>query len=164
MKETKKILSTIIVILAITLILATPALADQRTLVCDGADECRIHIILGEPATYPAGEPFYIFHSAGYLPPNDLPVATGHMGFALEVDGEYIEPDWDFKGATGVVDGVNTIWSGSVFNFPEGLDPGPHTFTGHWYSACLYLADPVSCETPMEPVDFSVRDLVVIFE
>ena len=161
MKRSKKLLIAAIVALAVLLILAIPALADQRYLVCDWAEECQINILHGTPTEYPAGEPFYIIHGGGGAVPDGAPIAAGHMGFALEVDGVYVESDWDYRGASSASDGrPNMIWSGSAFNFPEGMT-GPHIFTGHWYTACQSTDGP--CENPMDPVDFITLDLTVEF-
>lgn len=139
-------------VVALVLVLATTALADPRTLVGE-----RINVLEGTPTVFLAGEPFFIIHAAVMEPPNDTPVASGHMGFALEVDGEYIEADWDFRGGCG----PECVVSGSAFNFPQGM-AGTHTFTGHWYQVCLISGGP--CENPMAPVDFTTAELTVIFE
>jgi hypothetical protein len=160
MKKSKKLLVAAIVVLAVLLILATPTLADKRTLVCDGAPECKINIFAG-PTQYPAGEPFYIQHGQGLWPPDDAPIASGHAGFALEVDGVYVEPDWDERYATGAnVYGFPIVWQVSAFNFPDGMT-GTHTFTGHWYVACLTTEG--QCENPMDPIDWFTSVLTVEF-
>ena len=72
MKTSKKACCTAVLILAVLLILATPALADQD-LVWDGAEECRIIVAARTPHDYPAGEPFFIFHASGDEPPTMYP-------------------------------------------------------------------------------------------
>jgi hypothetical protein len=162
MKTSGKLIIITVITLAIVLILATPAMADPRTLVCDGAPECQINVLQGTPLAYPAGEPFFIIHST-QNPTDWPPIATGLMGFALEVDGVYVEPSWNFKQGIGawVDPPPNLIVSGSAFNFPQGLSAGEHTFTGHWYTACL---PQFGCETPVDKVEFGTAELTVTFE
>jgi hypothetical protein len=160
MKTYGKLIIITVMALAILLILATPAMADPRTLVCDGAPECQINVLQG-PETYPAGEPFFIIHNV-QITTDWAPIAAGFMGFALEVDGVYVEPSWNFKGGAGAAfdPPPNLIFSGSAFNFPQGLPTGEHTFTGHWYAACLPQFD---CETPAKQVEFHTAELTVTF-
>lgn len=161
MKMSKKLLAITIVVIAVLLVLAAPALADQKILVCDGAPECRINVLDGVPTQYPAGQPFYIRHGQGLWPPDEAPIASGHAGFALEVDGVYVEPDWSERGAiSATVYGSAVVWQLSVFNFPDGMT-GTHQFTGHWYVACLATDGP--CENPMDPVDWNTEVLTVEF-
>jgi hypothetical protein len=162
MKPSRKVLLSIVGVIAILVTLATPVLADPRYLECDGASECRINILQGWPNNYPAGEPFFIIHSALEYP-LDLPPAVGNMGFALELDGRYVKPDWRYHEAIPLDHDPDpvVIISGSAFNFPQGLPAGRHTFTGHWYWMCL-KSDP-GCKNPSERVDGIVETLTVTF-
>ena len=157
MKRSKKVFSITIVLLVMLFVLATPALADPRQLVGE-----RINVNLGDPTEYPADTPFFVIHGSGTDAPGATPIAAGHMGFALEVDGEYVEADWDYRSGNSAREGgPNIVWSGSAFNFPDGLPAGEHTFIGHWYVRCLHTESP--CENPMDPVDFEVHPLTVNF-
>jgi hypothetical protein len=161
MKTSKKVLSSIVLVLAILGIIATPVLADPRSLECNGASECRINVLQGVPNNYPAGAPFFIIHSAGEFPPN--PPAAGNMGFALELDGVYVTPNWSEHSAVPLDHNpdVVIILSTSAFNFPQGLPAGRHTFTGHWYWMCLN-SDP-ECKNPSVRIDRIVETLTVTF-
>jgi len=161
MKISRKITFTTILVVFLLLLLVTPAMADPKSLVCNGADDCRINVLLG-PDEYQAGEPFFVIHNA-YISVDEYgPVMTGHMGFALELDGVYVDPSWKFQGgfsARGYP--PNAVFSGSAFNFPEGLPAGTHTLTGHWYAGCLPADD--LCDTPVKAQDFYTEVRVVEF-
>ena len=154
MKTSKKLLIATIMVLSLLLILAAPVLADPHGVVGD-----RINILAGTPLEYPAGERFHIYHASGT---DTSLVAAGHMGFALQVDGNYVEPDFDYHFSTSARDGnPTTVFSGSTFNFPEGLPAGSHTFSGHWYTSCKNAGG--TCDKTMDPVDFEFHELTVNF-
>ncbi len=161
MKTSGKLIIITVMVLAILLILVTPAMADPRMLVCYGDPECRINVLAGGPTTYSAGEPFFIIHNI-YIYTGEAPIANGLSGFALEVDGAYMEPSWNFKGGAGwqADPPPNYVVSGSAFNFPQGLSAGAHTFIGHWYEACLPQD---GCEPPVDKVEIGSAELTVIF-
>jgi hypothetical protein len=161
MKTSRRIILITVIALAILLILATPAMADPRMLVCYGDPDCRINVLQGTPEAYPAGEPFFIIHNV-YVYTGVVPVANGLSGFALEVDGVYVEPSWNFKGGGGwpADPPPNFVASGSAFNFPQGLSAGEHTFIGHWYVACLPQD---GCEPPVKQIEFGTAELTVTF-
>ena len=161
MKTSKKVFVTAVVVLAILLILTTPAMAD-RYFVCDGAQECRINIAARTPHVYPAGEPFFIFHASGDDPPTNVPIAAGHMGFALEVDGVFAVPDWGVRSSWWSDSGEHYVFSNAAFNFPDGLPAGKHTFIGHWYAPCAATGS--VCENPMDPVEYWTVKLNVNFQ
>ena len=119
----------------------------------------------GIPTEYPAGEPFFIMHGNGNTPSIDLPVAAGHMGFALQVDGVYVEPDWVSRSASSAREGEgNAVFSIMAFNFPQGLPAGVHTFTGHWYVGCAPQWEGCEGYKPMAPYDYFVNTITVTFE
>lgn len=155
MKTSKKLIFSAVVVLAILLIMATPVLAKARTFVGE-----RISL-LADPAVteFPAGEPFHVHHAVVMYPPDDKPVAAAHTGFALEVDGIFVEADWSY---TDGCCGPNFVMSGSIFNFPDGLPVGKHSFKGHWYAPCLATGGP--CENPMDPVDLLVKMVEIDFK
>jgi hypothetical protein len=91
MKASKNRLTAVLLALIVTLVLATPVLADPIVLVGE-----RFDIVSGEPTEYPAGDPFYIPHAGCMEVAQHMPIVAGKMGFALEVDGKPIEPDFDY--------------------------------------------------------------------
>lgn len=163
MKTSKKLFIVASVVLATLLILVSPVLADPRSLVCNGDDACRFNFFDYDPqegVEYPAGQPFFIFHGTCNTPSEDR-IGLGHAGFALQLDDEYISPDWISHGATSNrKQGWNWVCSFSAFNFPEGLQ-GEHTLTGHWYTGCYPITE--ICTTPIQPIVTYSRQLNVKF-
>ena len=80
------------------------------------------------PASFPAGVPFHIAHGFGAEGASDTSISNMDAhGFELFVDGAQI---FALREATLVGDRwVQLQW---VFDFPEGLDVGAHTFRGVW--------------------------------
>jgi len=165
MKTSKKMLVVVVLVLALLLIITTPVMAD-RSLVCEGDDACRINLLSGTPTEYTAGAPFFVLHGTGMAPSEDKPVSVDHMGFALEVDGVYVEPDWVSHFATSAREGYgNHVYSLMAFNFPQGLSAGVHTFTGHWYVGCApRMEEGGWCVDHMHPTDWNVITMTVVFK
>lgn len=162
MKTSKRIFVITVAVFAVLLILTSPALAGQKTLVCDGAAACQINIMNATPTEYPAGEPFYIQHGAGLAPPEDVPIGVGHNGFALEVDGAYVEPDYvEHIRTTGGDGGEYYIFTVMNYNFLQGLPVGEHTFTGYWYWGCWPKGE--WCEHPLDETVYWEETLTVNF-
>ena len=110
----------------------------------------RINILTGSPTEFPTGEPFFVAH--GWNPQPDLTDydALGRLSFALDVDGQPAELSFKSRWAE---DG-RLVWFW-VYNFPQGLPAGFHTFTGRWSGPCQRLAElgydvGEPCRTPTE--------------
>lgn len=111
---------------------------------------------------FTAGTPFNIRH--GWLQPS-TDEAIGIFDFTLDVDG-VPQPEtfkW-FYAESGVPDTLTRLW---VYNFPEGMAEGTHTFTGHWFAPCQYAVDnldyPGTCATPNAKVETTARTLTITF-
>jgi hypothetical protein len=157
MKRSQKLFTTIVV-LALLSVLVTPVMANP--IIVTGE---RIDLLADYPIVeYPANTEFWILHLTRLEAPGDTPIAAGHMGFNLQIDGVYVELYRDVTGPSSAKDGrPNTVASGSVFIFPEGLPAGEHTFTGRWYAACITEGGP--CEHPMDPVEIGTVELTITF-
>jgi hypothetical protein len=80
--------------------------------------------LLDPPATYPANTAFHIWH--GFVFQDDR--AYGRFEFRLDVDDVDVAADFfDVQVFDRAL--FSKVW---VFNFPNGLAAGTHTFTGHW--------------------------------
>ena len=108
------------------------------------------------PATFTAGEPFYIQHGWGWetgeAPYQPASLALGKLQFTLAVDGEVIEPTFVWR----TVDDDRLFWQRWIFNFPDGLSAGTHRFTGTWSGPCMEMVHSNlyfgTCEQPTEVV------------
>jgi hypothetical protein len=144
----KKTLVSMLLMLAL-LAFTIPAAADQKVTV--GA---QINISKNTPVTLQAGNPFYIAHGWRF----DLSdKGVGLFDFKLEVDGVYQNVDYvDHSVIKGDPNSKAVSW---VFNFPNGLNPGLHTFVGHWIGPCQSMVSigyyPGPCPKPMEQVERS---------
>ena len=127
-------------------IIALPAAAAEKQRI--GA---RLVLFPTAPATFTANQPFHIAH--GWLITPDLAGqnAVGKYDFALEVDGQLVEPDFVEREST---DGqLRRSW---VNNFPAGLPAGTHVFTATWSGPCQGPVDSGlhtgTCAKPTEVV------------
>jgi hypothetical protein len=123
----------------------------------------RINVLLGTPASYPAGEPFHIEHGWG-ITPDDPPAVAGVYSFSLDVDGVPRPADLVIRTTTSTPTSgfdVPILNRGWVFNFPDGMT-GTHTFTGHWFVPCRYSGS-TTCATPNDPTEQFSRTLTVTF-
>lgn len=153
----KKILVSILLMLAL-LAIATPASADQKVRL-----GTRFNLLTSDPTTFTAGDPFHIAH--GHALDISTSTAIGIYDFKLEVDGVLRDEDFVER---SVVSGdpypLSIFW---VFNFPNGMTEGSHTFTGHWFSPCQQAVDggliPGPCSTPNEKVEFLSLSMTVGF-
>ena len=119
----------------------------------------RIDVLRSTPTTFPAGYPFHIQH--GFFAINSSTrKGIGQYDFKLEIDGEFVRADFRLFD-TEVVAGETTQEVWWLFNFPEGLTAGDHTFTGHWYLPCYLTPGP--CATPNEKVETHSNSLTVTF-
>jgi hypothetical protein len=149
----------LVFLVIISLLLATaPAAAKQKGLVGE-----RIDIYSGTPTVYAADTPFHIYHTWWAWSPIDTPI--GLYDFQLELDGVFIEEDFvaRFVDSSELPLSHYLNW---VFNFPNGLPEGTHTFTGHWFSSCKVLIKygfPVECSTPSEYFETQTISLEVTF-
>ncbi len=152
----KKTLFVSIFLIVTLLAITIPAAADRQTPV---GDQIRVR---NASIEFSADTPFNIRH--GWMQP-DTDDAIGIFDFTLDVDGA-AQPEtfkW-FYPESGDPEILYRIW---VFNFPEGMAPGTHTFTGHWFAPCQYAVDNLSypgpCELPNAKVETSTRTLTITF-
>lgn len=82
--------------------------------------------LLDPPTEYPADTAFHIWHGFGF----ELGIDRGYgrYEFRLDVDGEARAADF-IEASSLAPTVVSRVW---VFNFPDGLSAGQHTFTAHW--------------------------------
>lgn len=122
----------------------------------------RINVLAGDPVEFSAGEAFHVLH--GWF---DFPATTqpGRFDFTLEVDGIDQGKGKLFNFGPGLTGGVwNRLW---LFNFPDGLEAGNHTFTGTWWAPCEVAVDAGlwtdTCVTPNAKVEALVLQHTVLF-
>lgn len=123
----------------------------------------RINILGGAPTTYPAGEPFHVSHGWSLAAQDNAP--AGLWTFELEVDGVSLKPD--FIEHTVISYDPTFLGISYIFNFPDGLSSGLHTFTGHWFIPCgqavRYGVIPGPCSTPNAKIEVFAIPLTVNF-
>ena len=113
-------LAVVGVTIALLLASVTGAAAASRERVGE-----RIYL-LEPPTTYSADTAFNIWHGFGFE--RGIDRGYGRYEFQLDVDG--VATAADFTEVTVLAPTVvSRVW---VFNFPDGLSVGTHTFTGHW--------------------------------
>lgn len=138
------------------LAISTPAMAGPMAPVGD-----RISMY-GWPTEFAAGAPFNIRH--GWVQ-SSTDEGIGVFDFRLDVDGvpQPLSYRW-FYSESGNPDSLYRIF---VYNFPDGLPAGSHTFTGHWIAPCQYAVDFLeytgTCTTPNAPVETYSRTHTVTF-
>ena len=157
MEPMNKISSFVYVILMVALLaFVTPAAAGQDAPV---GEKIRVREAAIE---FQAGAAFHILH--GWIQPS-TDDAIGIFSFTLDMDGNPLNPDtkW-FYSESGDPDLLTRLW---VFNFPQGMPAGTHTFTGHWFAPCQYAMDwldyPGPCATPNARVETATRNLIITF-
>ena len=146
-----------ILLVLILFVIATPVAANVRVLVGE-----RVHLGVsgGVPTTdFPADGPFHILH--GWR----LELGTKWINlynFELDVDEVRVEEDfvlrWSEKGDLKY---LNIGWA---YNFPDGMPPGKHVFTGHWYGPCQPLVDKGDYEGPCTQPNEVVEALILVRE
>jgi len=123
----------------------------------------RINVLIEEPFTYPAGEPFFVGHGWSDAPLPQVPI--GRFGFTLEVDGVDQGKGSLLNAGPGLTGGF--WWRWWVFNFPEGMPAGDVTFTGHWLAPCEWAVEwfayPDTCRTPNAMVEVLTAEHTVTF-
>ncbi|GEM_PF-6706538 len=152
MKKTNLILALILV-LSLTSVAATVEKRVGERINLDDA-----------PATFDANTSFHIAHGWDY--PTIMGTATlnggapGRHVFTLEVDGEEQHFSFLEQTVTQKIEFYGYLWryylTMWVFNFPDGLDAGAHTFTGKWWFECDDWYGAEACEKP--------NDMVVVHE
>ena len=155
MLKNKKWIFLVVLVAALLIVLPTQAKGNDPT----GE---RLSLIL-PPANFPAGEPFHVVHGWYLAPSDENPI--GLWSFELYVDDVLLKPDFN---TTAVVWYEPTILLvGPLFNFPEGMDAGVHTFTGHWYAPCSVVVDygwyPGPCSTPNAKIETDTTSVTVEF-
>jgi hypothetical protein len=157
----KKIIIFLIVVTA--LILTVPVVAKN-----EAPSGEQINVRIGDEAIiYPANTPFYIRHGwMSSIAPGEPPDVAkfAKSGFALEVDGVYIDEDYiDIVRAAGDEPGNFDIFQYFYFIFAEGME-GMHTFTGHWYIECKWMeTEDIICVDPNEIIEPLARTITITF-
>jgi len=126
--------ATLLVMVLVMLLLATPAFAgpkepvgDRILLACDqGERYCQ------GTQEFPANTPFHIRHGWLLFPTwGDQP---GQFTFVLELDGTTVRPTYVDRW-TEVTEWGPVLRRSWVYNFPDGMS-GVHTFVGSWTWPC----------------------------
>ena len=148
-----------IILLVIALLLvAVPVAAKTKDTVGEQFD-----ISEGFPTEYAAETPFHIRNGWGAWSPDDAPI--GIYDFQLDVDGVFIEEDFVDRYVDSS-EKPTMHWLEWVFNFPDGLSAGTHTFTGHWFAPCRVVQEygyPVTCPLPNYKLEVYTIPLEVTF-
>ena len=149
----KKLVITLLATLALAVVVALPASATSKE-----PTGTAFHMLQGTPTTFTAGAAFYIGNcwlvdpSAG---------AQGKYTIALDVDGT--PRGESYTQFSQVLDSNNMLknqrcW---VWNFPDGMSAGTHTFVEHWFEPCY--ATPGPCSKPNAVVERYTLSLTVNF-
>lgn len=127
----RRLVSGVVVLFAV-LALAATALARP------GFAGDQINILAGNPTTYAADAPFHVLHGWGMKDPAEKGAYVAGYGFQLEVDGL-----WMGRGHVIVQRNNETksLTRRYLYEFPDGLSAGDHTFVGHWYMPCQEAVD-----------------------
>ena len=107
----------------------------------------RISLLTQTPTVYPADEAFHILHGLG---------EPGRSEFLLEVDGFLQGRGQPYPGTKD--DPAQGVY---LYNFPEGLSEGYHTFEGIWYGPCKYGPGP--CDKSNQYTEIHNETLTVRF-
>jgi len=148
--------SMVVLLILMMLAITTPVSAGNRTPVGEA-----INLYTGYPTSFQAGTAFHIMHG-WVMGPKDK--WKGVYDFKLEVDGVYQRVDFLMKSPWDQ-DPTKEAWAW-VYNFPNGMSAGSHTFIGHWFAPCQALLDdgiyPGPCPKHSEPIE-QIRYLTVNF-
>jgi hypothetical protein len=119
-------------------------------------------LMYAPPASFDAGEPFYIQHGIGlgwFIGLERVGNNAGKGLMTLEVDGVKIEPDFvtrewiNYKPEYPLLVQTKLF----TFNFPDGLEAGEHTFVRSYFFTCQFYWDmgiDVECENPVELIEY----------
>ena len=137
--------------LLVTAVMALPAAAKKKVPVGDRID------LFSPPVTFFANTAFHIRHGFTSTPTTE---DVGKFSFALDLDGTRLTEDFVLKTPVSdpVPDSLQRHW---VFNFPDGLTVGIHTFTGHFFAPCS--AGPGPCDNPQEVIETGTLTRTVTF-
>jgi hypothetical protein len=156
--------TTLLVMVLVMLLLATPAFAGpkepvggQIELYCDeGERYCQ------GTREFPAQTPFHISHGWLLLPTwGDQP---GQFTFELELDGTIVSPTYVDRW-TELTEWGPVLYGDWVYNYPDGMSGG-HTFVGSWIGPCglaleLGLVD--ECANPMADFEWARVEYAITF-
>ena len=122
----------------------------------------QIHLVAGEPTTFPADTPFHVIHGFTLFP--DESPAIGNWGFRLDIDGVSQGRGSLLNFGPGSEFPMARLW---LYNYENGLPQGVHELTGHFYLPCSYAVDfglfSGSCDQPNKPVEVFTFPLTVTF-
>lgn len=148
-------------VLAGILVLVIALTVFTGTAWADKPEPVGTRIIMYEPpASFPAGEPFYIEH--GFINYWYITERVGNVFgksvMTLEVDGEEIAPDYVTSDWTAYPPDYPFLVAVKLFtfNFPDGLEEGDHTFTRRYFFTCQSYWDlgiDVDCKNPAELIE-----------
>lgn len=126
--------TTLLVMVLVTLLLATPAFAGPKEPV---GNQIELYCDPGEPycqgtQEFPAGTPFHISHGWLLFPTwGDEP---GQFTFELELDGTIVSPTY-VDSWTELTEWGPVLYRDWVYNYPDGMS-GVHTLVGSWICPC----------------------------
>ena len=134
-----------LLILAVLLLIAVPASAKSKEPIGE-----QINLLTGGVPTYTAGQPFHIAHGWAFDPPDERP--GPNYSFTLEINGIIANESYRSR------EKLTWLW---VYNFPDGMSAGTHTFTGTWFEPCHVSSE--DCEKRNEPVVAKLIEIEVVF-
>ena len=112
--------------------------------------------------------PFHIAHGwRSAIPGSTMSTARG--GLRLVIDEEEVKEDFiEYVTEVDPSDGLTYLTKYFVFNFPEGMEEGDHTFVFNYSNVCWIMEEKgevESCEKPNAIVESTVpyKDYVVHF-
>ena len=144
--------------LAMTLALFAAAVAAPAGATSKEPIGARINPLVGQATTFTAGSPFNVSNCWG-LDPRLGDEPAGHFSIGLSVDGTLLEPSFTDFGSTE--SNLTLIRRCYVWNFPNGLSAGVHTFVQTWNVPCSTTSQ--MCGNPNEGVASATYTLTVTF-
>ncbi len=146
----KRLGITFLLMLALAVV-ALPAAATSKEPIGQA-----FSLLAGRPTTFAAGAPFHIANCWNLPSTAD---AIGKFSIALDVDTTPRAEDFRvFSVTSGDPDILKRCW---VWNFPDGMSTGTHTFVEHWLEPCYATAGP--CSNPNAVVEAFTLSLTVVF-
>jgi hypothetical protein len=139
MKLTTRMAMSAVLVIGASLVLALPV--SSNNIPTTGT---QINLLFQTPATFPANTPFYIEHGSAVLPPFSPP--DGTIGSDMNA-GTHFDLYLDGVAQSGQVDIDNQpgVWlKRNLYNYPNGLPAGSHTFVGVFFQDGTMSGGPVT--------------------
>jgi hypothetical protein len=122
------------------------------------------NIFTGHPTDYAAGASFHFLLGWDRIPPETTD-AIGKFSWSLDVDGVQRGPDFHVYGPSPL--DPATLARAWVWNFPNGLPAGVHTFVARGFTPCYFAVASLgyagTCSNPNDVVEAAMFSMTVTF-